>query len=65
MELQSDDTNSQIRKYELIFRFVNPEDGAVFTEQESLQLIDSIKDDTIIRPMDRVAKLWNALILGE
>jgi len=65
MELQLDDANSEIRKYELIFRFVNPEDGAVFIEQESLQLIDSVRDDTILRPMDRVANLWNALILGE
>lgn len=68
MALQNNDpnnTDSQIRKYELIFQFMNPEDGSVFIEQESLQLVDPIQDDAILRPMDNVANLWNALILGK
>lgn len=52
-------------KYELIFQFKNSEDGAVFIEQESLQLVNSIQNDAIKRPMDRVAQLWNALIMGK
>ena len=55
----------RLRKYELIFRFVNPEDGAVFIEQESLQFINVVNANDIQRPMERVARLWNALILGK
>jgi len=59
------DATQKIRKYELIFQFMNPDDGAVFIEQESLQFINIATDDNIKRPLDRVAKLWNALILGK
>lgn len=55
----------RLRKYELIFQFVNPEDGAVFIEQESLQFINVVSSNNIQRPMERVARLWNALILGK
>lgn len=63
--IQTNTSNvAQVRKYELIFHFMNSEDGAVFIEQESLQLINPVEDDAIKRPMERIAHLWNALILG-
>jgi multidrug resistance efflux pump len=55
----------KIRKYELVFRFANPENGAVFIEQESLQLVNTTNTVDIQRPIERVARLWNALILGK
>ncbi len=55
----------KVRKYELIFRFDNPDDGAVFIEHESLQFVNVVNSNDIQRPMTRVANLWNALILGK
>ncbi len=57
-------TAKRLRKYELIFHFANPEDGAVFIEQESLQFINAINSNDIQRPTEKIAHLWNALILG-
>ncbi len=63
--MQSNVNNAaQARKYELIFHFENSEDGAVFIEQESLQLMNAIENEAIKRPMEKVADLWNALIIG-
>ncbi len=50
--------------FELIFRFENAEDGAIFIEKESLQLINPAEEESITRPSDRLARIWNALILG-
>lgn len=63
--MQSNTDNAvQARKYELIFHFKNSKDGAVFIEQEALQLMNTIENEDVKRPMEKVADLWNALIIG-
>ena len=57
-------TKKKTRKYELIFHFARPEDGAVFIEQESLQLVNNTSSNRIQRPTEKITHLWNALILG-
>ena len=59
------DNQGEDRRYELIFRFANPQDGAIFIEQESLQLIKSVNNNAIKRPLNQIADLWNALIIGK
>lgn len=58
-------TTKKVRKYELIFDFEDADTGAVFIEQESLQLMNDVDRGGIKRPTARVANLWNALILGK
>ncbi len=60
-----ENNGKKIPRYELIFQFVNPDDGAVFIEQEALQFTQVYGNNDIKKPQDRVARLWNALIIGK
>ncbi len=60
-----DNTSPKLSKYELVFSFTNPDDGAVFIEQESLHFINIVDDKQIKRPSERIKRMWNALILGK
>ncbi len=55
----------KISKYELVFQFTNPDDGAVFIEGESLHFINITNDEGVKRPSEKIKNLWNALILGK
>lgn len=52
-------------KYELQFRFVDPDEGTAFIQGEGLEVISETKQDTAMTPADRIAQFWNSFIVGK
>jgi multidrug resistance efflux pump len=57
-------TNAEESKYEVKFRFSNPDEGAAFIDGEGLEVVSKDNNDEAIRPSLRLTKLWNSMILG-
>ncbi len=58
-------TNYEESKYEVKFRFSNPNEGAAFIDGESLEVVSREIEREAVRPSTRITSLWNALILGK
>jgi multidrug resistance efflux pump len=52
-------------KYEVVFRFGDPDEGPAFLEGESLEVIAKKKDDESKRPTDLVVEFWNKFLIGK
>ncbi len=51
-------------KYEVIFGFVDTEEGPAFLEGESLEVVSAQNNDDVKRPVTRIVELWNRFIIG-
>jgi len=51
-------------KYEVLFRFVDPEEGPAFLEGESLEVVSTQNNEEVKRPVARLVDLWNRFIIG-
>ncbi len=51
-------------RYEVRFRFQDPDEGAAFIDGESLEVVSNDTRDQAVLPATRVANLWDKLILG-
>ncbi|TXH00996.1 MAG: HlyD family secretion protein [Candidatus Moraniibacteriota bacterium] len=51
-------------KYEVRFKFFDADEGAAFIDGEALEVVSTTSADHGLRPSERVAKIWNSLILG-
>lgn len=52
-------------RYEVIFRFVDTEEGPAFLEGESLEVVSTRDDAEVKRPVTRLVELWNTFIIGK
>jgi len=52
-------------RYELVFDFVDPEEGPAFLEGESLEVVNKVSDGDAKRPVTRVVEFWNSFIIGK
>ena len=57
-------TSVEEGKYEVKFRFSDPNEGAAFIDGEGLNVVAKNTDDAAIRPSIRITRMWNKLILG-
>lgn len=58
-------TKNEPALYEIIFRFAEPGEGAVFVEGETLEITGSDSSAEIWRPSTFVTKFWNLFIIGQ
>lgn len=50
-------------KYELQFRFSDPNEGASFIQGEGLEVISQTRNDMAKNPAERIAEFWNGFII--